>query len=219
MRLNSVLMSQAIRFLTTVSKRPRTHNMVQFARQLEGRYGFLQGPRTVNEYDMSKGIVFLRGIFAEDFVIDRFQAYENGVLCEMASPTSKCDEFLTDVLAWIEATFDVLLTEQPSPPRVYLSQVEVVLEKDMERIADKFEQLGKLIATKLNQMGHALPSYSLSGFRMQLDPTLEIPKPPEFVLEKRAGKPYSEHIYYSAAPLPTERHLELLTEVESVLSR
>jgi hypothetical protein len=40
----------------------------------------------------------------------------------------------------------------------------------------------------------------------------------DFILQRRATAPYSENRYFSAMPLPTARHFEILQMIEEVLS-
>jgi hypothetical protein len=42
--------------------------------------------------------------------------------------------------------------------------------------------------------------------------------PGRFSLERKAGSPFKENIYFSAAPLQTAAHLELLQSIETTLA-
>ena len=214
MKLSKTISGQVIRFLDAPD-RNHEHTAVQLARRLEERYGFLQGPNAVRDYDRANGITFLKGIFRTE-VIEKLQIFDVGILCEMSAPTEIADAFLDDLTSWANDNFNLGISKLSHPPSGYVSTLEFSSDFRLDTMMKPVSEIGIILSKFLNARGHDLPPYSGWGVRMNLDPGLKNLKPGEFALEHRANKPFAERIYYSTAPLTTKEHLALLEKVEAL---
>lgn len=214
MKLQQITFSQAVHYHQTGEGGVRRSPM-PMVRALEDRYGFVQIPRTMQEFDFNKGVTFLQGYFQGE-VIDRFQMYERGLLCESKKSTSLCDLFLEEVFSWVPVKFDIPV--KPTDVRSYASQVEVLTSIDIGEAFSKFVPIGKFIGEKLRSYGQAPDDFSISGLRMHYDiQGKPSPQAPEFAFERRATVPYTSNLFFSAAPLSTNDHLETLDVLEDLL--
>src|SRR5205823_1382613 len=103
MNVSAILFGQAFRlFRTTSIDVPEEYMGANAFRALEKRYGFFRGPRELKEYESKNGITFERGLFRKQNVIDRLVLFENGILAEGALSTDIVDEFIDDVLEWLQ---------------------------------------------------------------------------------------------------------------------
>jgi hypothetical protein len=211
MKLQNILFSQTIRLGKISGPGGGTIYGVNLARACEERYGFLQAPRVLADFDTSKGITFLHGFFAK-VVIDKFQIFPNGALAEAKVDTDECDRFLDDVLKWVQeragATF---LPAEPS--RAYSSHLEVQSDVILERSFPMLSAFGREIANVLRSYGHATPDYVLSGLSfgsLQNDAS-------GFKFEGREGPNVPHGIFFSQARLRTRDHLRMLEALERLL--
>ena len=84
MELSSIILSQAIRFGKVTGIGGGVIYGLNLAKACEERYGFLQAPRVLADYDLNKGITFLHGYF-DKVVIDKLQVFPNGNLGRSSS--------------------------------------------------------------------------------------------------------------------------------------
>jgi hypothetical protein len=212
MELRKVIFGQTIQFVEA-GVTARRVSPVPLIRAMQDRYGFVQVPQKVSELDFNAGVNFLRGYF-KDIVIDKFQVYNNGILCEAAADNQQCAEFLDEVLAWAPKELNL-----PIKPRMkaFQSKIEVSSTKDIRNTFTKFAEVGALITHRLESYGLTAPPYTIWGLALQHEPQKDLPSNPSFEFARRADQPFDAGIYYSSAPLRTEDHLQVLNLLEGVL--
>jgi hypothetical protein len=219
MKLVSVLGAKVVRLFPVRAEEGRVVSAAALARAFEARYGFLQGPHTVQEYEMSNGVVFQRGMFGGKPVIDKFTIYNDGVVCDLSADSSIADSFIDDVIAW--ARDEQFLATQTSEVirRAYLSNVDVQMDIDASTAFPGFDELCGRIAETIRSYGQHAPDFKPTMFGFHGDVTTLPGKtgPPGFSLERREGESYEANRYFSKAPLTTADHVELLGELERLL--
>jgi hypothetical protein len=215
MEVKNILVSQAIRFIETGSVLER-RSPVPLINGLREKYGFVQVPQTVADLNFKKGVNFLRGYY-KGKIIEKFQVYDNGLLCEANENTDLLDEFINDVLAWVTQEQNLPIKE--AGIRAYVSQMEVVTTTDIGSIFSKISSIGPLISKELSSYGQPAHQYKISGLKMHYDsvPT-PLPRVPDFSFERRAGSVYSENQFFTSAPIRTDEHLRIVRLLEELLS-
>ena len=114
----------------------------------------------------------------------------------------------------------VTFTPTPPVPRAYTSTVEVhapsVSQTDREvmRLVTKLTELVRGYGIEVNDYGLTA---LLVGSDQSLHPNNTV-KPGRFLFERRVGRPYSDDVYFSEAPVKTAEHLELLRDLEAILT-
>src|SRR5690242_3790829 len=119
MKLVNVLLGQAIRVLKISGQHGGNIYGLNLTKALEQRYGFLQGPRSLAEYDMTQGVTFLHGYFQNRIVIDRLQIFSTGLIAEGKIPTDECAAFLDDVVGWVQEAGAARVEQDANAPRIY----------------------------------------------------------------------------------------------------
>lgn len=216
MQIKSILASQAIRFFSeapeTIAER---RSPIPLIRGMQDRYGFIQVPSTLAELDFTTGVTFLRGYY-RNVIINKLQVYENGILCDAATDNGICDEFLGDVLSWATAEHSIPIKQ--SGVKAFISQLEIVCTIDLDKTLAKLNAAGAMVAELLRGYGQPVTPYQMSGFKLHYDSVAApVPRPPEFVFERRVGQPYGIREYFSSAPLRTGDHVRLLNLLEATL--
>ncbi|MGX1354546.1 hypothetical protein AB7M49_008171 [Bradyrhizobium elkanii] len=217
MKLKSILTSQAIRFYTYTGDEPviERRSPIPLIRGLQDKYGFVQVPLTVADLDFAKGVTFLRGYY-KGHIIEKLALYENGLLCEAMTDNSICDEFVSEVLGWAANEHKIPLSE--TGVKAFVSQLEVTTDINPSSAFQKINPIGTQLARALISYGQTVPNYTVNGIRMHYDSAdTPLPRPPEFIFERRAGQPYSTNEFFSSAPLTTKDHMHILVELEKLL--
>jgi|SRR5450631_190980 hypothetical protein len=212
MKLEKIIFGQAIQFIEAGEAEGR-RSPVPLVREMQDRYGFVEVPRKVADLNFDAGVSFLQGYF-KDIIIDKFQVYNNGLLCEAAADNQQCADFLDDVLSWAPRHLNVPLKQRM---KAFQSKVEISSTKDARNAFAKFADIGALIASLLESYGLQSPPYVAAGLILQHEPQKGLPNNPNFEFAWRAERPFEDRFYYSSAPLRTQDHLRVLDLLEEAL--
>jgi hypothetical protein len=216
MQLKTTMTSQTIRFFADSDPVMDLRSPVPLIRGLQDQYGFVQVPVTLAELDFKSGVTFLRGYYRGK-IIEKFQVYENGLLCEAQEDTDLADEFLSEILAWAVREHNLPVKE--TGVVAYISQLEVTSTIDIGSKFSRLNPVGKLLGECLKGYGQPVADYDLSGLRMHYDSMAgPIPRPPHFIFERRVGQQYSTNEFFTSAPVRTKDHLDILNALESVFN-
>jgi hypothetical protein len=220
MDLLKVHAANSVRFLAVIDETKPERSLLPIVKALEERYLFLQVPRTIAEYNLESGVTFLSGVFRGRNTIDKFQVYARGIICETREETDISDEFLDDVLNWAEADLKLEVPDRASMARAYFSQIEIRFSTSLSNSLNMFSGVGQSISNMVQSYrASVVPPLEASSIKLYMDTSaMTGPAPFEFLFERRANTSYSENIYFSAAPLRTKDHLQILQELENVLS-
>lgn len=216
MNLVEIQLGQAVRFMPLAGTQGSLYGP-NLARAFEQRYGFLQGPRTVEEWNISnKGVSFLHGLF-EGSLIAKFSIFEDGLVCETQVNTDVADAFIDDAIKWAreEAGYQI---SSSSTSRAYISRINVQSPVALDKVVDGFEVFGSGLAAAVRSYGrHNPPPYVPAALHFHVENGKD--GSPPFLFERTLNQPYSTGRYYSSAPLRTDDHLHLLGELEKALAR
>jgi hypothetical protein len=218
MRLVNTLFSQAIRFgefRLLNGKQLYGRKLVQ---ALEDRYGFIQTPRTVAEFDLTKGISFAHGYYDDRIVIQMLQIYNNGILVETESSTTECLSIIKDVTDLAKDEVSFAFDESSERPQIYQSHIEVETLANLQEKIVAFERISDELNRLVVGNNEIYRNYQFSGLSFAIDPTNKS-GPSAFKFERRAGSPLDANLYFSSAPLQTNDHLHLLEVLEKAFSQ
>jgi hypothetical protein len=185
---------------------------------LVNSYKFKELPSEKEFAEPANGITFDNGEFTTkegDIVSIRLSVFNDGLVADTRSSTNDSDAFLEDLLTRLSDSYNLPNYEQIIRKKIYASQVYATTDKSLEIINPKLTIISKYLSDKV--LGFGGVNFELGGIHFwpeQANPT----KPSVFIFERTLNVPFSEKRYYSAAPLQTEEHLELLDILESILS-
>src|ERR1700730_1547731 len=211
MKLQNILLGQAVRFGKISGPDGGSVYGLNLTKACEERYGFLQSPRVLADFDLSKGVTFLHGYFQNQYVIDRFQVYENGMLAEAKVDTDICDAFLDDVLQWVTSRGGIKFDSETTSPRFYLSQLEMLSDIELNHAFSKIAPMGRRVADVIRSYNQITPDLELSGVSFGSGEATS------FKFERREGPSVPRNVFFASARLRTKDHLSLLDDLEGML--
>lgn len=184
-------------------------------RAIAERYAFALQPTNL-ETVMKEGAKYREGRFVESgktIEIKDLGFYTDGVIVGTYN-TDDSDVVLSDIIVWATEQFG-LREPVTKFPRTYTSSVVVEFAADLDLALEAFSQLRQNVSSAIRESYGRDVEIKASQVTFAADPTT-LPQHTRFnfIIERRAGRPYTENRYFSGAPLSTRKHIELLRELE-----
>jgi len=219
MQLSSVVLARALAFVETFDLDPKGATFYpELITALVQRYQFQKSPKTFDEVDETKGIVFAEGKVGK-IVIQKFTIFNSLLALETRSNTSDSRLAIEDILMWAKERFGL----QPRPDAIrhwayvsnltFTTEVPILSSSPLENLARKIERVVCELWKDQNIKYH--PLWTAVG----IDPLTRKNPIAAFTLQRRAETPFGENKYFSESPLPTDLHIKFLEEYEADISR
>ena len=222
MKLLSVKQARAIWLINLIDLNPRGRNILALVADIVNKYKFFKYPNPTKpeEFDLSTGIKFQSGTFMRetqpDIMVD-LTVYNDGLLADTRSSTDDSDAFLHDLLTHLTDEFDFTPYHEIIRYQSYVSELFVQTTKHLNSLNSKLEKFAKLLTSMIKGHSHHPIAFETVSITFWTDQTITLPPGP-FRFERIIEIPFAENRYYSAAPLQTNAHLEILDEFENILS-
>ena len=185
---------------------------------LKELYDFNKTPSSVTDMDETKALVFSGGRYQikdKPTNVDiELKIYADGLVVTSQSSTKYTDAFLEDVLTSASVEFGMHYSPEMIRRILYLSELNFksiqsfgAINPELQKFADRITDL--------------LPSKQKVEFEfggVSFWPRQSLPPVPivAFHIERKLNTDRDEHKYFSRAPLQTDDHVTLLTEIESL---
>ena len=216
MQLLSINNAKAIWLLELRDLNPRGRDIERLLEWLKSTYHFQKYPASSALDDQTKGYIFSTGSFSrgkdedgkENNIYIDLTIFNDGFVANTRSSTKDSDDFLSEALTLAAAEFHLAYRPEMIRKKLYLSELEVKMDKSLNLINPKL----KAFTDRISSLQGSVPqiSYECSSIIFLPDPSVQQWRPSNFVLERKLNVPISENRYYSVAPFHTEDHLELL---------
>ena len=140
--------------------------------------------------------------------------FDSGFSADTRSSTRNSEAFLIDAFTRFSEICEIPTHESVITRRGYVSRLFVNTDKSVELLNPKLTQLTEYLSQHVEDGNMVFRTRSISIWP---DQTIKVP-PLQFTFEPVVGVSFSENRYFSAAPLQTDEHLELLQKLEDILS-
>jgi|GEM_PF-3907002 len=181
---------------------------------IKKRYSFWEAPDSLENFDLEQGAVFSLGKFQGN-VIGSMQLFNTGILVESSLNTTVLDDFTDDLTNWATSKFGFTLEPVGAVERSYRSTVQASFDDCLIDRLKEFDAALSFLNEKLSDQGISGHEARLTGIIAHTDDTIVRPiVPSKFILERKVQSPFSEDVFFSEAPLPTDQHIELLNMFE-----
>jgi hypothetical protein len=216
MELISVQRARSIWLFDTYDLNPRGKDIgSDLLDWLKDAYQFSKVPANQNDLDETKALYFAGGNFQvreEIFISVELRVYTDGLVADTRSSTEDTDLFLSDILESVGKEFSLPYKPEIVRKKLYVSELTV---KTDAKLAVLNPKLAKFAESLFAAIGTKSPVELTSiGFWPDMVPN---PSAPTFRFERKWGAEFSENRYYSRAPLQTEKHRQILDELEIAL--
>lgn len=216
MELLSVQRARSIWLFDAYDLNPRGKNLgANLIDWLKETYHFSRVPTSLTDLDETKALYYAGGQFrAHGEPIDvELRIYTDGIVGDTRSSTDDTDAFLSHVLQSAAKEFNLPYKPEIVRRKLYVSEMTVRCIRHLAIVNPKLTEFtGKLT----HAVGAKSPlEFASIGFWPDVVPN---PGASVFRFERKWGSEFSENRYYTRAPLQTEKHLEILQQLENALS-
>ena len=178
------------------------------------RYHFSKTPNlSVSRAELEQtGIVFELGFLeteVEEVTIDRLSIYNDGMVVR-ANKTEHAETFFNDVAEWLIKDYGC---RQVRRKPHYVSEIVVDFERPAANVLNNYEKIANILLSNVNENREAT-AVAFNAFSIEFVTKSKSAAMPKFVIERREGTSVENERYFCSAPLTTERHLQVLEEIE-----
>jgi hypothetical protein len=190
---------------------------------ITSRYEFRHPPANPTREDIDKnGLKFAGGQMVCDgraVNIIEFTVFNDGIVAVSAS-TENAEAFLNDIYSFLVSEFGFRMITS-NVKKIMLSTVVVEFMTSLTGLVRGHKVEKDVIAEHLNAVdGTDFPlELARVDFVLNADPESRPPTVPRLLIEKRANTQFSQHRYFSSAPVHTTNHLMILEKIERSLLR
>lgn len=220
MKLLSVKQARAIWLINLIDLNPRGRNLLALIPGIIAKYKFQVFPIKPEDLDLTKGVKFFGGVFQKNSQAEmnvNLTVYLDGLLADTQSSTEDSDLFLDELLTSVINELGLVPYKEVLRTKSYVSELLVRTDKSLNALNPKLENFAKRLTSLIAGHSHHPIAFETYGISFWTDPIITLPPGP-FRFERVGEIPFAENRYYSAAPLQTDTHLELLMEFEKILS-
>ena len=182
------------------------------------RYKFAVPPKIGTQAEPQSVLRFEHGRAPNEKGIALFEVHPQGLVAQ-ASDTETADDFLRDVLIFAKQHFGA---KEPGPlsTTIYTSALVAEFKVDLSGLIAGWSTITSLLGGELKARYGVTAPVEVHRLTLRPDPERMTPRLSgllsDFTLERRTFVPYAAQRYYSIAPLPTDKHVELLTKLEKL---
>jgi hypothetical protein len=185
----------------------------ELVRKLVERYNFTKYPKTVEEFNLAKGVEFLEGS-ADGYAIQKLAIWDTLTVIETRVHTDVSKAILEEMLSWAAKEFGLNYPYAPIKQFGYISDVTFYSDVPILDVNPAVTELARKCSTALSAIWQQPLVYEPYTVRVGHDPTARKNPLAPFVIEHRQEARFSENKYFSEAPLPTDMHWSLLEQFE-----
>jgi hypothetical protein len=185
---------------------------------ISSKYRFTHPPANPTKEDIEKnGLKFAGGQMVYDgnpVTIVEFIVFSDGIVAASSS-TEYAEAYLQDVYTFLVSEFGFRAITS-DVKKVLQSTVVVDFQTSLTNLIKGHKEEKDLVRRHLNAVDDTNFPLELSrvDFALNKDPEFRPPNIPRLMIEKRANTQFSQHRYFSSAPIHTTKHLEILEKFD-----
>jgi hypothetical protein len=178
---------------------------------------FVKYPQKPEEFLVDNGITFETGTFKGQN-IDKLIIFPGGIVLDTRDNTDASERILIQLLEWGASEFGLAYRPEMLKRRVYVGSLIVSSEMPLLEINPVLRHISTVVTKEMEAcLGRPLP-YEPTALTVGYDKIATTFTPAVFTLERREGLPFSDNKYFSHAPLRTQVHMQLLSDIEKTVA-
>jgi hypothetical protein len=195
---------------------PKGMSLKGVIEEIGKRYQFAKAPKNEIDYDDQRSLAFKAGTFTGARgvpLVVGLSIYNDGFVADTVSSTDETTEFLLDLTKWLNDTYGLAVPKERGVK--FLSQIDFQSEVSLINLNRRLEAFTANLENLAKSAGH----YEVGSIQLW---TEDIGKSGSLVpvkIERKISAPFAANHYFSQAPLPTQAHIELVSQFEAILKQ
>lgn len=220
MRLTAVPVARVFVPLVLDELNPKGHDLRgAMADSFVAKMDFRKFPtdeQLVGFFHEGKAVEFRLGKWNE-YQIDLLAFYSTGIMVDTSASTDISQGVIVEVLSWLTEQVGAVFQQEWLNRRLYVSQIEFVSELSLVTLNPRFGEFSERITKSVSDNAGQDLRFEPSGISFNIETVNSRFNVSPFSIDRLPGTPFSENKYISAAPLPTDEHIQLLDDLEAAL--
>jgi hypothetical protein len=214
LKISAILLSRVLAFIDVADLRP-TNGLYapEFVEEVANQFGFQKVPKTLEEFDVTKGMEFHNGRLGKA-IIGKFVIWPNILIIEGRSSTTECKEMLGEILQWATDKFKLTYSPEMIKRYAYVSDVSFYSDSALLSVSPAMSYIADSCSAALSEIWQEPVEYRPISLKVGHDPVLRQAGIAPFTIERLGTARFSENKYFSEAPLPTDMHVQILEQFE-----
>lgn len=199
---------------------PKGLSLLDVIRGLAERYSFAKSPQHVMDYNSEKALEFQAGTFryqGESYLVG-LKIFNNGLSADSLNSTGLSEKFVDDILKWVEQAFSLPTSHEPLR-KSFLSHLEVESDLSLDLVNTRLTGLAQMISQHSTALDGKPRVLKLNALSYWSDDMGRQEAPAAFRFERKWGTSFDDKVYFSVAPMRTKHHIEVIQELEQVVTR
>jgi hypothetical protein len=190
---------------------------------ITSKYKFTHPPSNPTREDIDKnGLKFAGGQMLHEGKIaniGEFIVFNDGIVA-VSSSTEFAESFLQDIFSFLVSEFEFRKISS-YVKKVHISTVVVEFDTSLNHFIQGHTAEIGVIGKHLNSIDNTDFPVEVTrlDFVLNKDPEFRPPNIPRLTIEKREHAQFSQHRYFSSAPIDTAKHLEILERIDRGLRK
>jgi hypothetical protein len=214
LQLSAIILARVLGYIEPIDLSPRGKiYFPEVVPELVKRYSFQKFPKTLEDFDESKGVEFLEGK-AGNKVIQKFVIWNTLLVVETRSNTAESKQILEEILAWGAEKFGLNYKPGMIKRFAYVSTLTFHSDAPILGASPALNKLATTTSEAVSEIWQEPVRYDPMIITLGHDPLARKYGIANFTIQRRAEARFSENKYFSEAPLPTDVHLKFLEQYE-----
>jgi hypothetical protein len=220
MKLLYVEIARTIWLFDASTLNPQGLSLDPMLKGINERYGFAKSPKNALDFNSQGALAFEQGSFNNSqgkAVAVTLTIYSDGLVADTQSNTRDATEFLNELCASATKEFGLVDPSSGTLRTGFFSQLDVRFDKPLISLNPKLEAILEMLEAQCNPVDTKRRKFTVGGIGIWTEDMSLPGSPAAFRLERKWGTPWDTNHYFSTAPLETNDHLQVLTEIEKIL--
>jgi hypothetical protein len=215
MKFSAIELSRVLAFVDLNDLTPYgSISLAKIAPRLAEKLEFSSFPKTLEQFDASKGIVFEDGLW-DDIPIQQMTIYNNGIMMDTRKGTDVSLRIVKEIFDWAVIEFGLVVPEYGLQKTRFLNRFTFFSEALLSLGGSPINRMAESLSQHVAEITGQSRRYETIRIDLDFDRSeQQVPIAP-LTIQRRITSSFDLNKFYTEAPLPTDVHIALIEQLEA----
>lgn len=215
MKFSAIELSRVLAFVDLNDLTPYgSISLAKIAPRLVEKLEFSLFPKTIDQFDESKGIVFADGIWS-DIPVEKMTIYSNGIMMDTRKGTDTSLRVMHEIFDWAVVEFGLVVPEYGLQKIRFLNRFTFFSEAIVSLGGSPVNRMAQSLSQHVAEITGQSRRYETIRIDLDFDRSeQQVPIAP-LTIQRRINSSFDLNKFYTEAPLPTDVHIALIEQLEA----